>query len=71
MRQQVTAKGQGTRRTKFISDIIAELKKVVWPTRQEATYLTTIVIIVTIVVALALWAIDMGFSVVMNFILLR
>jgi len=42
---------------------------VVWPTRQEATYLTTIVIIVTIVVAIALWGIDMGFSELMNFIL--
>jgi len=69
LRQQATAKGQGTRRTKFISDIIAELRKVVWPTRQEATYLTTIVIIVTIVVAIALWGIDMGFSELMNFIL--
>jgi len=71
LRQQATAKGQGNRRFKFISDIVAELRKVVWPTRQEATYLTTIVIIVTIVVALALWVIDMGFSEVMNFILLR
>jgi preprotein translocase subunit SecE len=69
LRQQVTTKGQGNRRTKFVSDIIAELKKVVWPTRQEATYLTTIVIIVTIVVAIALWVIDMGFSELMNLIL--
>ena len=69
MRQPTTTKGQGNRRTKFVSDIIAELRKVVWPTRQEATYLTTIVIIVTIVVAIALWGIDMGFSELMNFIL--
>lgn len=70
MRQQVTTRGQGNRRFKFVSDIVAELRKVVWPTRQEATYLTTIVIIVTIVVAIALWVIDMGFSELMNFILL-
>ena len=71
MRQPATSKGQGNRRTKFVSDIIAELRKVVWPTRQEATYLTTIVIIVTIVVAIALWVIDMGFSELMNLILFQ
>lgn len=43
----------------------------VWPTRQEATYLTTIVIVVTVVVAIILWVIDVGFSEVMNVILFR
>jgi preprotein translocase SecE subunit len=42
---------------------------VVWPTRQEATYLTTIVIVVTVAVAITLWVIDVGFSEVMNAIL--
>ncbi len=69
MRQQVTTKGQGNRRFKFVADIVAELRKVVWPTRQEATYLTTILIIATVVMAIALWVIDMGFSELMNFFL--
>ena len=71
MRQQVAAKAPGRQRFKFIGETIAELRKVVWPTRQEATYLTTIVIVVTIVVAIALWMVDLGFSELMNVILLR
>ena len=65
------AKGQGKQRGKFIGETISELRKVVWPTRQEAIYLTTIVIVVTVAVAIALWVIDLGFSEVMNIILLR
>lgn len=71
MRQQVSPKGQGGRRFKFVGDTVTELRKVVWPTRQEATYLTTIVIVVTVIVAMALWAIDLGFAELMNIVLLR
>ncbi len=71
MRRQVSTKGQGKQRFKFIGETVAELKKVVWPTRQEATYLTTIVIVVTVVVAITLWVVDLGFSELMNVILLR
>ena len=65
------ARGQGKQRFSFIGETISELRKVVWPTRQEATYLTTIVIVVTVVVAIILWLIDFGFSEVMNVILFR
>ena len=34
------------RRLRFIGDIIAELRKVVWLTRREAIYLTALVLIV-------------------------
>lgn len=71
MRQQVSTKGPGKQRFKFVGDTIAELRKVAWPTRQEASYLTTIVIIVTIIMAIVLWVIDLGFSELMNIILLR
>ena len=49
-------------RFRFISEIIAELKKVVWLTRREAAYLTVLVLIVTIAVGLFLGAIDYGFT---------
>ena len=65
------AKGQGKQRFRFVGETVSELRKVVWPTRQEATYLTTIVIVVTVAVAITLWAIDLGFSEVMNAILFR
>jgi len=56
-----TAKRSGSR-FRFIGEIIAELKKVVWLTRREAAYLTVLVLIVAITVGLVLGAIDYGFT---------
>jgi len=67
--RQVSTKGQGKQRFKFIAETITELRKVAWPTRQEATYLTTIVIVVTVIMAMVLWVIDFGFSELMSVIL--
>ena len=67
--RQVSTKGQGKQRFKFVGDTISELRKVVWPTRQEASYLTTIIIIVTVIMAIILWVIDLGFSELMSIIL--
>ncbi len=53
-------------RLRFISDIIAELKKVVWLTRREATYLTTLVLIVSLIMAIFLSVIDYGFTRLVN-----
>ena len=49
-------------RFSFIGETIAELKKVVWLTRREATYLTFMVLIVAIIVAIILGAFDYGFT---------
>jgi preprotein translocase subunit SecE len=49
-------------RFKFLGEVIAELKKVVWPTRQETMHLTILVLIVCIAVGLLLGVIDYGFS---------
>lgn len=57
-------------RFRFFSDIIAELKKVVWLTRREAAYLTALVLVVTITVGLILGAIDLGFSRLIDLIFL-
>ena len=50
------------RRFTFFSDIIGELRKVVWPTRQETVRLTLIVIGLCVVMGLILGAVDYGFS---------
>ncbi len=68
MKTQAAAQKQ---RFKFISDIIAELKKVTWPSRADALRLTGLVIAFTIVVAIILGVIDYGFSKLMDVILLR
>ena len=53
-------------RFRFISEIIAELKKVVWLTRREAVYLTVLVLIVAITMGIVLGAIDYGFTNLIN-----
>jgi preprotein translocase subunit SecE len=45
---------------RFFRETIGELRKVSWPTRQEAINMTIIVIIVMTVVSLFLWFIDLG-----------
>ena len=57
----VTAKRSGSR-FRLVGDIINELKKVVWLTKQEAAYLTALVIIVAGSVGIILGALDYGFT---------
>jgi preprotein translocase subunit SecE len=47
---------------RFFLDIWSELKKVVWPTRDDVVYLTVVVVIVTIILGAILGAIDIGFG---------
>lgn len=42
----------------YFRGVVAEIKKVTWPTREEAQRLTTIVITVTVVASIVLGAID-------------
>ena len=55
-----TAKGAA------ISDVVrgafVELRKVVWPTRQETNQTTLIVIVVVIITSIILWALDSIFG---------
>ena len=64
-----TAKRSGSRFRvlfRFVGDIIAELKKVVWLSRREAIYLTALVLIVAIATGLVLGATDYGFTQLMD-----
>jgi preprotein translocase subunit SecE len=49
-------------RPRWLLDIISELRKVTWPTRQETAHLTLVVIIVSILFGIVLGAADLGFS---------
>ena len=49
-------------RFRFIGEIITELKKVVWLSRREVIYLSTLVLIISVAAGLVLGAIDFGFS---------
>jgi len=59
--------GQGIQRT--IRETMGELKKVSWPTRQEALNLTKIVLIVIGVMTVYLGVLDLVFSSLLRFIL--
>ncbi len=47
---------------KYVVETIGELRKVQWPTREEALYLTRIVIIVIVIMSLTLGLLDFLFS---------
>ncbi|GJH42131.1 preprotein translocase subunit SecE [Pasteurella canis] len=49
---------QGVNARHFFSESKIELRKIVWPSRQEATQTTFIVAGVTILVSLILWGLD-------------
>jgi preprotein translocase SecE subunit len=58
-------------RPRWVEDIINELRKVTWPTRQDTVNLTVVVIVVSVAVGLALGGIDMLFNWLISNTLLR
>jgi preprotein translocase subunit SecE len=55
----------------FLREVVAELKKVVWPTREETSRLTFIVLLVSIAVGIVLGIIDLGFTEVFSRFIFR
>jgi preprotein translocase subunit SecE len=66
MTQPTATKRKGFRLFNYVSEIINELKKVVWLSRREIVYLTGLVLIVTIITGAILGALDYGFSQLVN-----
>jgi preprotein translocase subunit SecE len=62
MTQPVVQKKKGFFLFNYFSEILNELKKVVWLSRREIAYLTGMVLIVVIIVSVFLGALDFGFS---------
>lgn len=56
---------------RWLMDIISELRKVTWPSRQETAHLTTVVIIVSLLFGLILGTADLGFGWLIERTLLR
>ena len=48
--------------TGFFRQTIGELRRVVWPTREQATRLSILVMVVSAVVGVILGALDIGFG---------
>jgi len=67
----VAAKPAGNRFTRFFTGIWAEMKKVVWLSRREAAYLTGLVLLVTVIVGIILYACDLGLSALVDHFVLK
>ncbi len=46
----------------FFNDVVKEMKKVTWPTKEELKESTIIVIVVCIIIAAFTWLIDMAIT---------
>jgi preprotein translocase subunit SecE len=53
----------------FFNDVIKEMEKVTWPSREELMESTKIVIIVTLVIAVFAWVVDFAVSEILKKIL--
>jgi preprotein translocase subunit SecE len=60
LRPNITNQSRGI--GKFLAEVRSELKKVVWPTRQEATNLTALVVAISVAVGFVLGFIDYAFA---------
>jgi preprotein translocase subunit SecE len=60
-----------TRTKEFAQDVLVEFRKVTWPSRPELINSTTVVIVVTVVLAFFLGAVDIGLTKVVERILHR
>ncbi len=54
----VALTNEGSKAIAFLKESRLELRKVIWPTRQESTQTTFIVIAITVLISLVLWAMD-------------
>jgi preprotein translocase subunit SecE len=52
----------------FVSDSRMEVRKVVWPSRQETLQTTLIVIVMVIIVGIILWLFDMVLMAILRFL---
>lgn len=59
---------QGKKASTFLRESRTEVRKVVWPTRPEATQTTLIVFAVTVVTSLLLWGVDSIIITVIGFL---
>ena len=60
--KSVTVNAKENPIVKYFKDTRAELRKVTWPTREEATNLTVVVLVVTFTMAMILGAVDFLFA---------
>lgn len=55
--------------TKFLKEMLAELKKVTWPSKKDLINYTIAVIVLILIFALVIGVVDLGLTQIMNLIL--
>jgi len=55
----------------FLKEVFEELKKVTWPSKNLVKTATMAVIVLTLIIALYLWGLDMLFTKIIAFIMER
>jgi len=60
--QGAPGKRERTKPLQFIKEVIAELKKVAWPTRQEVVAYSIVVVVATVVIATLIFGMDFVFT---------
>ena len=66
-RQTLVSKNRFGNISRSVEEIYAELGRVTWPTKEETTRLSIIVVSISIVIGLFLGVIDMAFSKIIAF----
>ncbi len=61
-RKDAKSRRQPNAISRYVRETVGELRKVSWPSRQEATNLTIIVLIVMVIMSIFLWLVDLGGS---------
>ena len=56
----------GRRTWEFVADSKMEVRKVVWPSRQETIQTTLVVFVMVLIMGLVLWFFDMGLMAIMR-----
>lgn len=59
---------QGRRLWRFVGDARTEVRKVVWPTRQETVQTTLVVIVMVLILGIILWLFDMMLMGILRFL---
>jgi preprotein translocase subunit SecE len=68
--QKPTATARSSNRVvRWVRDMRAEIKKITWPTREAATNLTILVIVVSVAVGIMLGVVDFAFSSLFEFLI--
>jgi len=59
-------KKRKSRVAKWFREMRSELKKVIWPTPKQALYNTLVVLVIVVVSAVVIWAVDQAGSYIVN-----